>query len=245
MSAVGGQFPVVSGLNKFPIKSCKALSVDEIQLDSYGVVEDRRFMLVEGNGRFISQRRFSELATVSAHFELEGVKKYLCVCSPKMSRNLKFEPIFDGNRVEASVWESHVQVIDQGDSPALWFSELIGHGSSFLRLVASAENSQQILKDGFVRFIDNVPPTLKNIPPMKIALADAGPVSMVSQESLENLNQRMKERCGQEVPLSRFRKNIEISGCARAFEEDEWLLIRIGSVPFLAYTSALVSLGCC
>lgn len=233
--------PRVTGLKKFPIKSCRALCVDEVELDSYGVVDDRRFMLVDGNGRFISQRKFSQLATVSAHFEQEGEKRFLCVSSPKMNSGLKFEPILEGNRVEASVWESHVQVIDQGDLPAGWFNELIGHGATFHRLVACAENNRQSRSEGFVRFVDNLPPTLKQkLPPMKMALADAGPVSLVSHESFKDVNERLKERCGQEVPLNRFRINIEISGCVRPFEEDEWLLLRIGSVPFLAYRNAEV-----
>ena len=233
--------PRVTGLNKFPIKSCRALCVDEIELDSYGVVDDRRFMLVDCNGRFISQRKFSQLATVSAHFEQDGDKRFLCVSSPKMSSDLKFEPILEGDRVEASVWESHILVLDQGDIPAGWFNELIGHGSSFHRLVASAENDRQPRSEGFVRFVDNLPPTLKQkLPPMKIALADAGPVSLVSHESLKDVNERLKDRGGLEVPLNRFRINIEISGCAKAFEEDDWLLLRIGSVPFLAYTNAEV-----
>lgn len=230
----------VTGLNIFPIKSCKALRVDTIELDSYGVAEDRRLMLVDGNGRFISQRKFSKLATVSARFVEENGRRLLHVSAPEMGRDLKFEPRLEGERMDTSVWESKVKAIDQGDEPAQWFSEFIGLGATFHRLVASAESS-----GGFHRVVDNLPPGLKErLPPMKVALADAGPVSMVSEESLADLNERLRERTGNEVPLNRFRMNIEIGGCSKPFEEDEWLLIRIGAVPFLAYINAEVSATC-
>lgn len=40
--------------------------------------------------------------------------------------------------------------------------------------------------------------------------------------------------------MNRFRPNIVISGCTEAFEEDSWLVVQIGSVPFMAYKKAEV-----
>lgn len=228
--------PRVTGLNLFPVKSCRAVQVEEIQLDSYGVAGDRRFMVVDGNGRFVSQRKFSVLATVTARMiDGEGGVKLMHVTAPSMAKELRFQPRVAGERVESTVWESQIKTVDQGDEPAQWFSDLIGMGT-FHRLVASAESSP-----GFERFVANLPPSLRHkLPQMKIALADAGPVSIVSEASLADVNQRLVERVGggEGVPLNRFRMNIEVGGCSKAFEEDEWLLIRIGSVPFLVYTNA-------
>ena len=267
MATMESSSPQVTGLNIFPIKSCKAMQVKEIELDSYGVVGDRRLMLVDGNGRFISQRKFSKLATVSARFmeeeakedddeEEEGLKekgkwvrRMLHVNAPGMAKELKFEPKLRGERREVSIWESTVKTVDQGDEPAQWFSDFIGVGSTYHRLVASAEGELSTPQaDGFHRLVNNLPVGLKQrLPPMKIALADAGPVSLVSTESLTDLNQRLQARTGSKVALDRFRMNIEISGCSRPFEEDEWLLVRFGAVPFLAYTNAEVGFHtwCC
>ena len=238
----------VTGLNIFPIKSCHAVQVKEIQVDSYGVVDDRRFMLVDGNNRFVSQRKFSKLATVRPRFIAgAGGRKMLHVNAPGMDRDLCFAPVTSGERVEAGVWEDRVGVVDQGEEPAAWFSKFIGHGGSFMRLVSSAEspNPPQNDKtggDNFNRVVSNLPPGLRGrLPPMQLALADAGPVSLVSTESLADVNRRLRERECEEVPCDRFRMNVEISGCSRAFEEDEWLLVRIGEVTFLAYTNAEVS----
>lgn len=216
--------------------------MEEIELDSYGVVGDRRLMLVDGNGRFTSQRKFSKLALVRARFEERpgGGRRVVHVSAPGMDRDLEVEPRLEGERRECGVWDSRVRAIDQGDEAARWFNEFIGHGSVYHRLVASAEGS-----DGFHRVVDNLPPGLKEkLPPMKVALADSAPVTLVSEESLVDLNQRLRERTGSEVPLNRFRMNIEIAGCGKPFEEDEWLLVRIGSVPFLAYAHSEVRADC-
>lgn len=241
--------PRVTGLNVFPIKSCHALKVEEIQLDSYGVVDDRRFMLVDGNKRFVSQRKFPKLATVQSEFKVdcEG-RRMLHVKAPGMD-NLTFEPVTSGERVEVGIWEDKVGVVDQGEEPATWFSRFIGHGGAFMRLVSSAESSKSNSNgastaspsETYQRLVSNLPSGLRGrLPAMQLALADAGPVTLVSTESLADVNQRLKERGCEEVPCNRFRMNIEITGCSKPFEEDEWLLVRIGDVPFLAYTNAEV-----
>ena len=238
----------VSALNVFPIKSCHALQVDEIQLDPYGVVGDRRFMVIDGNKRFVSQRKFSRLATVRSKFiTTDKGLQHLHVSAPGMDRDLEFALVLSGDRIEVGIWEDKVRVIDQGEEPAQWFSELIGHGGAFIRLVSSAEsfsmpeNSQS--DQNFQRTVTNLPSGLKGrLPPMKMALADAGPVSLVSVESLADVNWRMRERECEEVTLNRFRMNIEITGCSKPFEEDDWFLIKIGGVPFLCYTNAEVSI---
>lgn len=237
----------VIGLNVFPIKSCHALQVEEIQLDSYGVVDDRRFMLIDGaSKRFVSQRKFPKLASVSSKFTTnDNGLRCLYVSAPGMKSDLEFVPVSSGDRIEVGIWEDKVLVVDQGEEPAQWFSDLIGHGGTYIRLVSSAESlTPNDLQTGFQRTVTNLPSSLKGrLPPSKMALTDAGPVSLVSVESLGDVNRRLRERECEGVPLNRFRMNIEISGCAKAFEEDNWLIIRIGTMPFLLYTYAQVSGG--
>ena len=229
--------PRVTGLNVFPIKSCKAIQVQEIEFDEFGVAGDRRFMLMNGKGRLLSQRNGSPLmATVTAKFVVENGRQYLCASAPSMSWDLKFEPILEGPRVDAYiVFDELIRVIDQGEMPAKWFNELMGHKSTFNRLVASAEKTST--GEMYQRFVTSLPPSLQSrLPQMKVGLADLAPVTVVSHESLADVNTRLRARGVSDVPMSRFRMNIEVAGCSRAFEEDDWLLVRIGEVPFLVYT---------
>ena len=233
--------PRVIGLNVHPIKSCKALRKDEIEFDDYGVIDDRRFMLIDRNGRFVAQRQFPIMATVTANFVVDGGKKYLCASAPSMTWSLKFEPVLEGARIDAILWNSHIRVVDQGDTPAKWFSELIGSQPSLNRLVASAEKS--VSGEVYERIICNLPSGMKTKLPhsqLKVGLTDSAPVSLVSHESLGDLNIRLMEKVGREVPLSRFRMNIEISGCSRPYEEDEWVKVRIGDTLFLIYRDSEV-----
>ena len=228
----------VTGLNIFPIKSCKACKTDAVQIDSYGVVGDRRFMLVDGTRRFISQRKTPVLATVTARYDqAEGGGTVLHASAPSMGRDLVVIPVLEGERVEVTVWDDSVMAIDQGEDAAKWFSELLGLGVSYIRLMASAESS-----GGFHRKVANVPQSLQaKLPRFNIPFTDAAPVSIVSEQSLAELNQRMLSQTGHEAPLNRFRMNIEVSGCSKPYEEDEWLLIRIGAVPFIVYIANEVS----
>ena len=234
--------PRVTGLSVHPIKSCKALHKTEIEFDAYGVVGDRRFMLIDGNGRLVAQRQFPIMATVTANFVVEGGRTYLRASAPSMSWELKFEPILEGERIDAIVWNSHIRVVDQGEIPAKWFNELIGSPSALNRLVASAEKS--VKGESYERMIWNLPPGMKTKLPtsqLQVGLADSAPVSLISHESLGDLNARLKEKSGKEVPMNRFRMNIEISGCSRPYEEDEWVKVQIGDVPFLIYRDSEVS----
>ena len=233
---------VVTGLNIFPIKSCKACKVTEITFDSYGVVGDRRFMLVDGGGRFISQRKFSNLSLVEVKWTEDDktTNKTLKINAPGMEE-LTVVPVYEGERTETTVWSDTVMTIDQGQEASEWFSRFLGLTVGFIRLVAAAEQSP-----GYVRRVSNFPPSLRGkLPPTSVHLGDAGPVSIISNESLVDLNEKLKVRTeGHSVPLNRFRMNIEISGCGHPFEEDEWLVVRIAATPFLVYVANEVGITC-
>lgn len=229
---------VVTGLNIFPVKSCRAVPVQEVHFDNYGVVGDRRFMVVDGN-RFTTQRKLPRLALVDVRYgEGEG-RKQLHFSAPG-APDFILEPISVGERMEVEIWTDTVRVIDQGDAISQWLNGFIGMGSAHLRLVASADEDSE----GYCRPVSQLPAKLKDKlseKHLQVCLADSGPVSLVSHESLADLNRRLKERDAVEVDLRQFRMNIEISGCSEAFEEDKWLLLQIGSVPFFAYRNATVS----
>lgn len=234
-----GTGAVVTGLNIFPVKSCRGVAVQEIEVDSFGVVGDRRFMLIDGNNRFTSQRKLPRLALVEVNFtEGKDGKSQLKFSGPGM-REFLLQPVLTGERKEVTIWDDTVMAIDQGDEVAKWFNEFIGMSSSHLRLVASAES----FGSGFQRPVSKLPVQLKDrLSHQQMALPDDGPVTLVSHESLADLNRRLRERGGEEVPLKQFRMNIEVSGCSEPYEEDHWQLIQIGSAHLLAYRAAEV---CC
>lgn len=227
--------PRVSKLNIHPVKSCKALSISEIEFDDFGVVGDRRFMMIDQNNRYLSQRRYGIMAMVDSKFIVENGRQYLSLSAPSVNWNLKLEPVTEGPRIDAHLYDCSVRAIDQGDEAARWCNELIGPDcGGKVRLVASAEESS--VGERYQRPVENVPKKLESqVSGVQVGLANESPVSLVSQESLGDLNEKMTQNGVNEVGLDRFRMNIEIAGCSRPFEEDEWLQIRIGEVTFLVY----------
>ncbi|MES9542997.1 MOSC N-terminal beta barrel domain-containing protein [Actinomadura sp. NPDC000600] len=173
---------IVAGLNVFPIKSAGAVPVAEAELTPDGLRHDREFMLVRPNGRHLSQREAPELALL--HPAFDGVK--LSVHTPLAPSPLVCEAV-DGPALDVTVHRRPCQGMDQGDDAAGWFSEILG------------------LPCRLVRFTGTRPTLLGG---GTLTYADGYPVSVLSAESLDDLNRRADAR----FSMARFRPNIVLRG---------------------------------
>ncbi|XP_003388659.1 PREDICTED: mitochondrial amidoxime-reducing component 1-like [Amphimedon queenslandica] len=230
MAATSYEDIVVTGLNIFPIKACKGCKLDSITLDKYGVIGDRRMMLVDANSRFITQRRYPQLATISPQWINPET---IMVTAPGMSQSLTHQIIKDGPLTETTVWNDTVLTVDQGDIASEWFSTALG--LQYIRLVYSPVGERPEYTRPLSMYY---PQSLREkLPLQEVDLADAAPVTIVSNESLVDLNARMAAHTGgHTVTLDRFRMNIELTGASRPYQEDEWLLITVGEAPILLYS---------
>lgn len=200
----------ISEIFTYPIKSCGRLSHTEIELDARGPIWDRRWMVVDSDGIFITQREISALALVQPDF----VNDELTINAPNMP-----EMCVPLERDEGEVWR--VQIFkdtcaawDEGEDVAEWLSDFLKVDARLARMA-----------DDFVRAVDTsyAPP---NTP---VGFADGYPILIVSEASLDELNRRIVERGKQSVPMSRFRPNLVVAG-AEAFAEDSWRTVQIGDV---------------
>jgi uncharacterized protein YcbX len=199
----------VAGLFTYPVKSCAGLSHDSIELDARGPLLDRRWMVVDADGVFLTQRELPRLAVVQPRREAEGL--VLRVGGTETRVPLRRAPV-ETRRVR--VWEDECEAWDEGDEAARLLSEHLG---SSVRLVRMAEE--------FVRPVD---PEYA-IRPSQTGFADAFPLLVVTEASLEELNRRLQERFTSPVPMSRFRPNVVLTGCG-PFAEDDWKALRIGDM---------------
>jgi uncharacterized protein len=200
--------PYLSGLYVYPIKSCGGIPLEASEVDERGLRHDRRWMLVDETGRFMSQRRFSRMALIGVRLERDS----LVVDAPGMPcLEMPLEP--QGERlVLAGVWNDLVEVSPVSDDAHRWFSEFL---NVRCRLV--------YLPEGSLRPVD---PTSGG-PRDQVGLADGFPFLLVSEASLAHLNARLE----QPVPMNRFRPNLVVRGC-EPFAEDDWKLVRIGPITF-------------
>ncbi len=199
----------ISELWIYPVKSCRGISLDSAEVLPRGLAFDRRFMLIDSEGKFLSQRTLPAMARLRTRLEADNL-----IISTDGAPDLGL-PLAGGSgpEVSATVWEDTCQSIDQGDDAAQWFSGALG---TDCRLVFMPDSTTRTVDQDFGRPSDSV------------GFADGYPILLISQGSLDELNRKLD----QPVPMNRFRPNIVVSGCP-PHAEDEWSSIEIGNVTFL------------
>lgn len=196
----------VTALNYYPIKSCAGTSAESLTADALGPAQDRRFMLVDQDDIFLSQRELPKMSLINPRIEHE----LLLVKAPGMD-DLEV-PLAAGGLSRARIWNDIVAVRGTTTRAAEWFSDFLG---TKCRLV--------YLPDDSVRPVD----PYYGKPEDRTSLADGFPFLAISEASLKDLNTRLED----ELPMNRFRPNIVIGG-TEPFEEDAWSRIRIGVMEF-------------
>jgi len=200
----------ISGVYTYPIKSCARLSHSEIELDARGPLWDRRWMVVDSDSLFITQREIPALALVQPRFE-HGDLIISAPNMPEMRVPLKRDA---GEIWRVQVWDDECAAWDEGDELATWLSDYLNVDARLVRMA-----------DDFIRPADTTYAP-ENTP---VSFADGFPLLIANQASLDELNRRMVERGKTPVPISRFRPNLVVSG-ADAFAEDTWRTVQIGDL---------------
>jgi uncharacterized protein len=198
----------LSKLHVYPIKSCGGFAIEEWEVDERGLRHDRRWMLVDEAGRFMSQRRFPRMTLIRVRIGHD----FLFVDAPDMpSLEVPVEPQAE-RLMLARVWDDLVEVSTVGDDADRWFSEFLG---ARCKLVHLPERSLRPVDPAY------------GAPDDQVGLADGFPFLLISKASLVDLNARLE----QPVPMNRFRPNLVVSGC-EPFAEDDWKLVRTGQITF-------------
>jgi uncharacterized protein YcbX len=204
----------ITALNIYPIKGCRGVPVTSAAVDQLGLVDDRRLMLVDAEGRFISQREIAALATlVPAVIPAKAGTSMgtLLVIAPNSD---PFESVVDpdGPSRAVSVWGSEgIIAADQGDDAAHWFSNATG---TPCRLVAWGSKARNPIDPEYSPRVE-----------AETAFTDGYPIMAALQESLDDLNKRLAEP----VPMQRFRPSVVIGG-GRAWSEDDWMAMMLGEI---------------
>ncbi|MFL5390684.1 MAG: MOSC domain-containing protein [Myxococcales bacterium] len=195
----------VRALYFYPIKSLRGLETARAVVTDRGFEHDRRFMVVDATGRFLTQRTLPRMSLVSPavdgdvlRLNAPGADAVEVPLRPKI-----------GDLQIVDVWGDRCQAFSLGDAPARWFTEFLGVPCSLV-----------FMPDASVR------ETNPAYGPGRVGFADAFPFLLTSTSSLADLAVR-----GGAVPMERFRPNIVVEG-SDPFAEDGWTRIRIGAVTF-------------
>lgn len=199
----------VSELYLYPIKSARGIALPRAELDERGLRHDRRWMLVNPDGVFISQREAHRMALIDVALLADG----LLISAPAMA-SLRIPLVAEGTTMPARIWRDVVAAVPVDRAADEWFSTFLDRSC---RLVFMPPATQRVVDRTYVAEA------------RMVGFADAFPLLIIGQGSLDLLNERLHARGEQPVPMRRFRPNLVIAG-TRAHEEDEWLHVRAGAV---------------
>jgi uncharacterized protein len=199
----------VHSLHIYPIKGTRAVDLTRASVEPRGLDGDRRWLVVDANGRFITQRSHPKLATVSAQPTRTGLR-----LSAPGAGEISVERPPASSRVDAVVWRHEVSAAVADPAAARWLSDLFGQSLRLVYMDAAAERLQH---GAWVA--DAVP----------VSFADAYPVLIATTASLAAVNAEIARAGGDAITMRRFRPNIVVE-CDEAWDEDFWAAVRIGGV---------------
>jgi uncharacterized protein YcbX len=204
----------LESLHIYPVKSLRGLSPDSVEIDTLGASCDRRFMVVDPEGTFMTQRTWPQMARVGAWVD----RTSLGLTSDGFGGiRVGLMPDPAAPRVTVRIWKSgDLKAEDCGGEASAWLSRVIG---TACRLVRIGPDFCRPLPKAAAR------------PGDVVAFADAVPFLVIGRSSLDCLNDRIVGAGGEAVPMNRFRPNLVIEGSG-PFEEDTWSRIRVGSIVF-------------
>lgn len=202
----------ISHLYVYPIKSLGGIELSSARLTDRGIEHDRRWMLVDENNRFLTQREFSKMALLRTAIHANELTVYEKGNEvDKISVNLY--PTGNGT-VNVQVWDDVCEAIVMSNEINEWFTQKL---SMSCKLVYMPDVSKRKVDTEYA-FNHEI-----------TGFSDAFPGLMIGQASLDDLNSRLEKP----VPMNRFRPNIVFTG-GTAFEEDTMKEFHINGTTFYA-----------
>lgn len=192
----------------YPVKSLRGVRVEASAIDDRGLVGDRRFMVVDDAGRFVTQREHPRLALVAASLGSGA----LHLATPGAAVEVPLD--VDAGARAVTVWDDMVDAVDAGDDAAALLS---GHIDADVRLVRMPGSTRRAADPGHARDGDLV------------GFQDGFPFLLVSRASVDAIAARVDDA----IDVRRFRPNLVVDG-VDAFAEDDWTSFAIGDVTFHA-----------
>ncbi|MEE2758295.1 MAG: MOSC N-terminal beta barrel domain-containing protein [Myxococcota bacterium] len=195
----------VTELVYYPLKSGRGINAQSARVVRRGLQNDRRWMLVDTHGVFLTARTHPQLLRIRATPGDNGTLEL----SDDSGRRIKAELTGRTETMNVEIWGCQTSGLTFDSSIDEWLSNLTGIGC---RLVYMST--------------DVVRP-IKSSPGDEVSYADGYPLLLTNGESLAHLNEKLSTP----VSMGAFRPNVVIED-AKAFAELGWNTLRIGAVEF-------------
>jgi len=200
----------VQNLYLYPIKSLGGISVPEALVEERGFRYDRRWMLVDKKGDFVTQRQHPQLALLQVALSESQLEVF---SKRDPSQRIAFDLNLASNQeLQVSIWGDQVLARVVSAELSRWFSDFL---QMELDLVVMPESSQRKMDPRYA------------VQGESVSFADGMPYVIIGQASLDELNGRLSDPVG----MDRFRPNLVFSG-GEAYAEDQFKQLQIGEVEF-------------
>jgi hypothetical protein len=227
----------VTGLFRYPVKSCRGERLDTAVVEPWGLAGDRRWMLVDDEGAVVTARQHPGLVLVTPSADNSNNTNgntVLRLRAPDLPDLAVPIPIpvpgtgpgtgmgtgtASAELVPVTVWKSSLVAAQAGGEAAKWFTKITGTPT---RLVYLDDPTRRPVNPEFSRDTD------------RVSFADGYPLLLTSERSLAQLNDWIFEGSHPAegpVPMTRFRPSVVIDG-PEPWAEDKWRALRIGDVGF-------------
>ena len=222
----------LASLHIYPLKGCRAIDLDTAVVEPWGLAGDRRWLAVNSEGRFISQREHASLARlivtygpgdgITVSSQAWGGMGGLAPPFEKLAPLFIATPGVSGvgakqpELLKVTVWGSTVLAAAAGPAADAWFSAFLDEPT---RLVYLDDPTRRPVDKEFGAAGDVV------------SFADGYPLLLTSTGSLAELGSWLTDVGDAPVPMNRFRPNAVVSGF-EPWAEDRWHRVRIGAVTF-------------
>ncbi|GAB4129271.1 MAG: MOSC domain-containing protein [Raineya sp.] len=199
----------ISELWIYPVKSLGGIQVLEANISDRGFEHDRRWMLIDETGKFLSQREHPNLALLQVSLQEEGLEIFL---KNKDHWRISVPFLENADDLQVQIWDDtclawlYTNVIND------FFSDYL---QQKVRLVYMPQTSKRQVENKYAKNGEIT------------SFSDGYPFLLIGQSSLDDLNAKLSEP----IPMNRFRPNIVFSG-ANAFEEDIWDSFKIKEIEF-------------
>ncbi|MFB9236097.1 MOSC domain-containing protein [Plantactinospora siamensis] len=203
----------------YPVKSLGGVSVEEAAVERWGLRHDRRWLVLDADGGYLTARRERRMLGVTA---VPGAGS-ITLTGRDGSVHTVGEPV-DGPPASAAISRLD-RVRLAGDDAHEWLSTQLHQPVRLGWLDDPRRRSVSTSHGGR--------------PGDPLNLSDAGPLLATTVPSLRRLDEWIAEEAAERgeaapepLPMARFRPSIVLDGAIEPFAEDGWQTVRVGEIHF-------------
>jgi uncharacterized protein YcbX len=201
---------LLSEIHIYPIKSIGGISLNEANLEERGLKYDRKWLLIDNEGNFITQRKHFSLAMLQVEITGETLTVFQ---KDKPENSISFAMSeYNPEKINVTIWDDTTVGCEVSSEVSKWFSTYLNIS---VRLVVMPDDAERLIDTRYAKEGEIV------------SFADAYPLLIIGQSSLDDLNQKLESP----ILMDRFRPNLVFTG-GEAYVEDTFDRFSIGNTMF-------------